>query len=222
MINGTHPSTKLLHHSFVPMSNKTHTVKIHVIRLKGWRQYTTTSYIPASGPGLRLLKQHCLMQALVTQIETWQPHWEQKCLFPDRLAGGFRTFLCQKLPCIVLISAVITNSLYGRCRVSANTHHSLSKLESNLKNCDANQKQRMPVFRVEVVPYSCTQHMSKGSTFTLNVNSLTFQFVYHISYFHSHLASSQLVFRDTLMSYMQKMGTPLATKVTRKSISVLY
>lgn len=56
------------------------------------------------------------------------------------------------------------------------------------------------MFKAKVVPYSCNQHNSKGTTFTLKVNSLCFRFALHVPLpLDTELA-------DNLVSYMQTVG----------------
>lgn len=56
------------------------------------------------------------------------------------------------------------------------------------------------MFKAKVVPYSCNQHNSKGTTFTLKVNSLCFRFALHVPLpLDTELA-------DNSVSYMQTVG----------------
>lgn len=56
------------------------------------------------------------------------------------------------------------------------------------------------MFKAKVVPYSCNQHNSKGTTFTLKVNSLCFRVALHVP------LPLDTEFADNFVSYMQTVG----------------
>lgn len=95
------------------------------------------------------------------------------------------------------------------CKHWPTTHLVVMKCE----NVQCKPKWRTFAFKVKVALHCCNQHMSKGTTFTLQGKVLCFKFVSFILQFHYSSAS---VFRNSV-SDIQNMGSCVKGAATKET-----